>query len=1408
MVNIQDILFIFMQGFSGAVAGYITNKYAVNMIFKEYTPLKIGGAVKKNKVKFIEEVSELVEKDIINSETLIGSIEGKDFAGVIDSACIDFMTNSLKDVFEGVKLKDIPGINASAEQCTTFIEQNLQEEFPKLIDNLSNKIEIKQLIQKDQLDNISEKIVELIIEVLETDEKLDEFLLCLYDENKNETLGDFLSDDAKASLIKGISDIISKSINDIVDDENKCLELLEKIYDLLDLNAVISKLQENLSQKTLEDIAGEEGLDNITSLLFDHTKKLINKDENRSKVKGVISELLAISKDMDVTLFEILPPELANSIVSYIRYIIPDVAPHISDWLYENKDKIDIVINNAVDETVNESDDQSMRGIVDKFGSMLSSISQTLKVVDRAANMVDKYDLTPEAGQKIYLAISKFFEETSIGDIVELLEDKLNLSEDDICEKLLDLFNDKGDVLIQKIIFNFKDKTVSDFTKFDLEQLFKSKIMPLIYKLIKSNKDNIDNYISKLLEEKVDQILSNNIENLISKEKVGMLSKKLPKLVAKYIGNNKNVCKLYIEKMVSSTLKNIDFENIIMKNKESLILLVCNKFNDLKKLVLGKLKDKELKDVLNLMKDKEEFSLSLSQKLHKGIVNNVEHVIDNNVKRVIYNNLIKLDEDEICNIAQSFMGKQLKPLSYFGALLGTVAGLIFAFVINGTINNIGFYNGYQTTIMACVLMGLVGVLTNVIALWMIFHPYEKNKFVAKIPIFRIFSQGYIPAHKDGFADGMAYFIDNELLKGKRVESLFNSKKDKFSESIFNFVSNNNFKMLVDIASEKKNNISKFLYQFIIDKCLQNKRRISQTLSKTTDNVSLDEILTKQKTLSVSENFLSNLDRLDDVVIKFAQERIDKQKTINELLPQSVVQSINTSVNEAIDSSIKDSVDKVLKEELIKSLILNNGGFYSDFTSKTVAEIVGNEQLSRLELSIEDNLKNYIIAQLPGVLEKSINELLQNQLAEDKTIGELFGGGIRITIDKNLYLITSALLGKLNHYAKENKEQVANMVVGMVRNQLNFFVKIAYEFMNGDHLVSLVVSNIIETKLEDFINDSMYSTIKTASVCLKSAIYPTTVQNVGFIAEKVNVKLVTDALVQEIKGNQIIFNNIDDIVLAAIDETKEIKIFDLIKETHIETIEGLYELFEEEVVQILNSIADNYNNNIENINNFINIYVYENVTSKVLQEKIENILDVDGCISFIVKSILYKFNDNSQTRELLLKSIETAYENNIVGMKLSDVLDEEILVSEIEVYLDRLFKDLDFNENNQYIVDKMVFNCIESEFRFIDEATKDYIVKSVVEALLTTGIGFTVDAIKALKLKEITTEQVQIMDPREIHMLFKAFAGDFFIKLYLYGSMGAVFGINIYLSIVLGIVDWFYSKKVDKFEINTDNIFKE
>ena len=141
------------------------------------------------------------------------------------------------------------------------------------------------------------------------------------------------------------------------------------------------------------------------------------------------------------------------------------------------------------------------------------------------------------------------------------------------------------------------------------------------------------------------------------------------------------------------------------------------------------------------------------------------------------------------------------------------------------------------------------------------------------------------------------------------------------------------------------------------------------------------------------------------------------------------------------------------------MVLNNGEFYNNFDSKTIADIVGDERLSKLELYVGDNLNNYIIENLPTILEKSMDDFLQTQLHEEKTIGEVFGGTLRITIDKNLYQITASLLRKLNNYAQENKDKVVSMIVSMVRAQLNFFVKMAYDLMNGVRLVRLDVLNI-------------------------------------------------------------------------------------------------------------------------------------------------------------------------------------------------------------------------------------------------------------------------------------------------------------------------------------------------------------
>ena len=92
----KSFFLLVFQGISGGVAGYITNKYAVDMLFKEYTPLKLGGVIKKKKEKFIEEISELVERDIINAETLKAEISNKDLNSYIEQIAETFFKTGLR----------------------------------------------------------------------------------------------------------------------------------------------------------------------------------------------------------------------------------------------------------------------------------------------------------------------------------------------------------------------------------------------------------------------------------------------------------------------------------------------------------------------------------------------------------------------------------------------------------------------------------------------------------------------------------------------------------------------------------------------------------------------------------------------------------------------------------------------------------------------------------------------------------------------------------------------------------------------------------------------------------------------------------------------------------------------------------------------------------------------------------------------------------------------------------------------------------------------------------------------------------------------------------------------------------------------------------------------------------------
>lgn len=176
----ESLGFVLIQGVLGAFSGYITNTYAVNMLFKEYTPLKLGGVVKKNKEKFIDEISSLVEKDIINGNTLKDNIESDDFKEALRKVCYDFFNKYLPENIEGKRIKETSGYNETRKHLESYINSNFKDVFFNVCDNALENFTLEDIFKKEYINEISESLYILLLKEFENNKELKEIIYDLY----------------------------------------------------------------------------------------------------------------------------------------------------------------------------------------------------------------------------------------------------------------------------------------------------------------------------------------------------------------------------------------------------------------------------------------------------------------------------------------------------------------------------------------------------------------------------------------------------------------------------------------------------------------------------------------------------------------------------------------------------------------------------------------------------------------------------------------------------------------------------------------------------------------------------------------------------------------------------------------------------------------------------------------------------------------------------------------------------------------------------------------------------------------------------------------------------------------------------------------------------------------------------
>lgn len=1393
------IFLLIFQGFSGGVSGYITNKYAVNMLFKEYTPLKLGGVIKKKKEKFIEEISTLVERDIINANTLKSEISNKNFNIYIEQIAETFFGKELKKVLGNTKICEVDDFSNSALKSEEFIRKNLNIILPDLLDNFIGKIKLQDILNENQISEIVNSGYDLLVKELEETSTLNEVISNIYNENSDISLADIFSENVQKRLINNISKSIKKIINyDILADEKSCEIFLDNICSAINIDLTLIKLQGLIGDYEINQFITASEEKEFTLKLFSKLNDFISSEKGRELLLSLISEIISSGKDIDLTIYEILPDEMEKSLTSFIKTVISKIMPYISEWILSNKSSFDEMIESAIDEAIQGIDENIKKLIISKVRSaLMGDISSKNNIVNKIINYINS-SLDDDSYSKLADLAIDYLKNKKIKDIIEVLEKQNLISVEELVDVVVNQFALRGESILKTIIKSQFSKKIYKIIKIDLVKLFHNKFKPILYRNIFNNKEKLgeklNNLIEKFINLKGNELFNKNLSQLFTYNYVSNFSNKFAKLTSKLLRNNKATYSEKLRELIASKVRDINLACALENYKVDISSFIVDNSMVLYKEAVDKYKKYEIIEIIKTYFDKNQLADILKSKGYPMLISKLPNLLNGNIKRFAKNNLSKYDEDEICDIVQDFMGNQLKPLSVFGAVLGTIVGVIYQLILPNSIGRYGFPSDVLNGIMSFIVMAFIGYITNVIALWMIFHPYKENKIVAKIPFFKKFALGYIPAHKDQFAMGMAKLIDEELLNKEEINKSFNLHKNNIQSVLMKLVTNNNYQILINFIRNKKKNLTKYIYEKILKYCDGNSN-LSKRISSKIGESKFNKYIKKDHVLNLVPNLTYVISNTQNYLVKLAQDKLSSTYKFNDILPNELCAEIEEYIQSQSSKSIQEKINNVKEIDFIKLAIDNYANYYDLGIKKLIKEILDKDSLEKLEKHVEEKAYTYIFNDFKIHLSDLIKQFLHNEFNENNDIGSMFNGKIKRVINENLYLLTNYSTNKLIDYLKENEYIIAINVQETIKNELNFFEKIAYSTFGGDDIAYNAVSIVLNKKLPIMLKDETNNLISVAKAALDESIYTMKASTLNVKADEINIAMLIDntfeQLSKSINSKTHIYNG-SNLILDLVISTPLIEYLEL---CNLRSLNLVYKKFNNEInimkEYIYNNIDINKNALSKTIGEFLDEKIIKTLFNSCSSEIFETITHEE--IEEIIKKILNIIGSSEETKKYLYAFLESFYDNALSELKIDQIINENLLSKDIESITKHIFNNSEFNEKNIILIESVVQSAIDTNFDFISDNTKNYLLSKTIKMGLNSSSNYIVPVLQEIDLKNISNKQIELLNPKEIDILFNSFAGDFFNKLRIYGVFGFVFGINVGLSFILWAIDWKYSK---------------
>ncbi|MFW5794856.1 MAG: DUF445 family protein, partial [Bacillota bacterium] len=769
---VLDITTILSSAATGAVTGYLTNNLALNMIFKEYGPF--GGVVIKTKAEFIKSISELVERDIINHQTLKEEFNKDEFRESLNKTASDFIDTYLFERSSSKRLSEFSGWEQNYKVVSSYFADNLPLFIQKLIIDLKQKLKLEDLIEKDDLKSIIDKFYSYLLEEAENKDIFKNLFFNFYKKLGDNKLAELFSEDSQTdfyNFIKKLSKELQLEKEISLEKEE---ELKNDLKSIINSNAFTANIYSELKKVKIDDIIKDR---KNLELFFED-------DKFKDLIEEILINLKIEINNSDLIVDDLLAEEIKSQLNSDLDKILKIISSQILGFIAKNKADINSFIFAAIEEEIELSTGlkaMSRAGIYNKYKENIDEYGSPADLI------MDYLNNNFKDSENLLSGTTEKFKNIELSFLISDIEpDRIS---EQIEELIIDLFkNNRSLVLLDIVSEDIITGTMFEEKIYDIlfQTVRHSLADPEILSLLSSYSFNmkLNQILNKQNAEKISEILSGYLISLLK--------------------NN-----IEIRNYIFNFLNNKSFEltaEFLKNNKEQISDITADELDKYGEIIA----EKEIEDIYKILHHNQKDVNNLIDFISRFLYSNLPGMLEGRIAQAASANLNRLSDQEVQQAIEEFMGKELKPITYLGAVLGAAAGLTFS--ISGAEM---FFTAadpeWLKYLSSTLLYGGVGWLTNVLAIWMIFHPYQEKRIASfKLP----FTPGVVAKNKGRFALSMGNFVEKELLKANSAAELIEENRDEIVNNSLDFCKKDDFQFLFKLIKDNDQLAAALLYNLI------------------------------------------------------------------------------------------------------------------------------------------------------------------------------------------------------------------------------------------------------------------------------------------------------------------------------------------------------------------------------------------------------------------------------------------------------------------------------------------------------------------------------------------------------------------------------------------------------------------